>query len=179
MIGQAEMAPFEGARYRGPEPDPIASGSHPGRSCDPDEADRKAPPAGASAGADERFPVPVGRPHCPLACRARAAQIRPRPRASRRRPPALLGARRRHCRSVLSLPRGCNAPGGAASAGGDSGQRCLLHTPRRIIMPSQNDCRCVKKSCGCAAAEPCRCGPGCSCVKRCECASGCACAAAK
>ena len=46
-------------------------------------------------------------------------------------------------------------------------------------MPSRNDCRCEKKSCGCAAAEPCRCGPGCSCVKRCECADGCACAEAR
>jgi len=46
-------------------------------------------------------------------------------------------------------------------------------------MPSTNECRCEKKSCGCAAAEPCRCGASCSCVKVCECPIGCACAEAK
>jgi hypothetical protein len=164
---------------QGPEQDPAASGSRTRRSCDPALADRKAPPARASAGADERSPLPVIRPHCPLARRARAPQVRPRPGGPRRRPPALLGPYGRNCRPGLSLPGGCNAPSGAASAGSDSGQRCLLHIPRRSIMPSQNDCRCEKKSCGCVAAEPCRCGPGCSCVKRCECGGGCACAAAK
>ncbi len=46
-------------------------------------------------------------------------------------------------------------------------------------MPSKNECRCEKKSCGCAHSEPCRCGPQCTCEKRCECGSGCACTPAK
>jgi hypothetical protein len=46
-------------------------------------------------------------------------------------------------------------------------------------MTNQNECRCEKKSCGCAAPTACTCGPNCTCKKACNCGGNCSCAAAK
>lgn len=46
---------------------------------------------------------------------------------------------------------------------------------------TRNECRCEKKTCGCAtvAAVPCTCGSECACERTCECGSGCGCGARK
>jgi hypothetical protein len=46
-------------------------------------------------------------------------------------------------------------------------------------MAKTNECRCDKKVCGCAKAEPCTCGPSCACQTTCNCGNGCSCGAAK
>ena len=46
---------------------------------------------------------------------------------------------------------------------------------------NQNECRCEKVSCGCAAVgvERCTCGERCACKRACRCSGGCGCTVAK
>jgi hypothetical protein len=171
-------------RRRRPENQSLASGPAPGRlpgtapDAGPGRA-RKGSGAGASAAGDAPDPRPFPPRHGPLPRRPRPAAVLPRPGAARRGPAPRLGPERLDGRASLPLRTGCNARGVDASAGADGGEGCPLHMWRRIQMPSRNDCRCEKKSCGCAVAEPCRCGPSCSCVEGCECPEGCSCRQAR
>ncbi len=46
---------------------------------------------------------------------------------------------------------------------------------------NQNECRCEKAPCGCAAVgvERCTCGERCACKRACRCSGGCGCTVAK